>query len=97
MSTNVTIFSLIRQGLAHATFKDSETRNVVNAAIDSLETSDNDLPGRSIEEHPDVEDACTDLIQHLSDLLGNPITTKAEDDNAIVEEDDDFDDPIETE
>lgn len=78
------IFSLLRQAIANAKFESSETRNVVNLGIDSLENADNDgLNPISIEEHPEVVSAIETIQSHLAELLGSPITI-SRDDNAAA-------------
>lgn len=95
MSGQVSVFSLLRQGLAHATFGNNETRGLVLDLIDSIEVADNDNAS-SVEEDTDVRTAGDSLMAHLADLLGSPISSKKDD---VVEEEDDSinddDDPIE--
>lgn len=92
---SASIFSLIRQGLAHAKFESSETRNVINEAIDSLESADNDRPV-SLDEDVVVQDAVESIQRHLAELLGNPITV-GKDDNDKTRADFGEEDPDEDE
>lgn len=69
------IYSLIRQGLAHGRFDSIETRMVILKSVDALEKADNDNVGFRLEDHQDVQEASEELTQHLIQLLESPITT----------------------
>lgn len=73
------IFSLLRQAIAHGKFDNSETRDMINFGIDALENADNDSV-LDIEEHEDVDNAISSLQSHLAELLGSPITLSKDDD-----------------
>lgn len=93
--SELTIFSLIRQAIAHATFNDSDTRACIVEGIDALEKADNDSPAGSIEDSPEVEVAMVALQEHLVELLGNPITLSSEDHTTDDDEDIGAEDEIE--